>query len=422
MGGSQLLSVPYALYAKTSGTPGPTGATGPQGIQGIQGLKGPTGAAGSTGPTGAPGTANFTGTNGYLVKFTGTTSGGNSRIYDNGTYIGIGTSSPTLDLEVKNATNDAFVGASSNTGAGFIISRGNTANNALLSFENKSNQNSWSIGNIGTEDLTVLNIESDQGYNPFTITKTNNVGIGTTTPSARLEVSNGVTGFKVKPGIYQEGSNLVSDNNWVTLGIDGTKNLRILDNLSLQSNLAIGLQSSTIPFDVNGRMRLRGNKATNTAGMWLYHYSPVSGANDRAFFGMANDTTIGFWGNLGANWGFVMNVKNGFTGIGTQSPVAKLQVADNVKLGNNGSPFDEIKELTGDFPLNEYTIDINYPSGYTKENTRVLTFELSSLDNTWFSQSMSVPVKLFGNFMRLDFPQPNNFYGKYRMVIMKMHQ
>jgi len=81
LGVSQLLSVPYALYAKTSGssTPGPAGpqgpigptgpagstgqagAVGPQGPQGPIGLTGPAGtngsngAAGSTGPAGPPG-------------------------------------------------------------------------------------------------------------------------------------------------------------------------------------------------------------------------------------------------------------------------------------------------------------------------------------------------------------------------------
>ena len=46
MGTTQLLSVPYALYAETSGTTGitgPTGATGPTGLQGIQGYTGATG-------------------------------------------------------------------------------------------------------------------------------------------------------------------------------------------------------------------------------------------------------------------------------------------------------------------------------------------------------------------------------------------
>jgi hypothetical protein len=46
---SQLLSVPYALYAERSGTPGPKGDKGDAGAQGLQGPKGETGAQGSAG-------------------------------------------------------------------------------------------------------------------------------------------------------------------------------------------------------------------------------------------------------------------------------------------------------------------------------------------------------------------------------------
>ena len=69
MGTSQLMSVPYALYAKTSGSsiPGPqgpagndgaNGAQGPagnDGAQGLQGIQGPAGADGAIGAQGATG-------------------------------------------------------------------------------------------------------------------------------------------------------------------------------------------------------------------------------------------------------------------------------------------------------------------------------------------------------------------------------
>ncbi len=69
MGTSQLVSVPYALYAKTSGssTPGPTGATGAAGANGAtgpQGPTGPTGAAGANGATGPQGPTGAAGANG----------------------------------------------------------------------------------------------------------------------------------------------------------------------------------------------------------------------------------------------------------------------------------------------------------------------------------------------------------------------
>jgi Protein of unknown function (DUF1566)/Collagen triple helix repeat (20 copies) len=77
MGTQQLMSVPYALYAKTSGNgAGPTGPTGAQGVAGTngtngatgatgpQGMAGANGAQGATGPTGAQGVAGTNGTNG----------------------------------------------------------------------------------------------------------------------------------------------------------------------------------------------------------------------------------------------------------------------------------------------------------------------------------------------------------------------
>ncbi|MCL2289981.1 MAG: collagen-like protein, partial [Bacteroidetes bacterium] len=61
-GTSQLLSVPYALFAKASGSslPGPQGPEGPQGPQGPEGPEGPQGAEGAPGaegPQGQPGIA-----------------------------------------------------------------------------------------------------------------------------------------------------------------------------------------------------------------------------------------------------------------------------------------------------------------------------------------------------------------------------
>ncbi len=67
---TQLLSVPYALYAETSNTPGPQGPAGPVGpagpqgpvgASGPQGATGPAGPAGATGAQGPPGSQGATG-------------------------------------------------------------------------------------------------------------------------------------------------------------------------------------------------------------------------------------------------------------------------------------------------------------------------------------------------------------------------
>lgn len=75
-GTSQLMSVPYALYAENSGSsiPGPQGPAGPAGATGPQGptgATGPAGAAGATGPQGAQGPAGTTGQMAASVYGTG---------------------------------------------------------------------------------------------------------------------------------------------------------------------------------------------------------------------------------------------------------------------------------------------------------------------------------------------------------------
>ena len=65
-GTSQMLSVPYALYAKTSGSsvPGPQGEQGEQGVAGPQGIQGEQGVAGPVGPQGEAGPNGLTGPQG----------------------------------------------------------------------------------------------------------------------------------------------------------------------------------------------------------------------------------------------------------------------------------------------------------------------------------------------------------------------
>jgi microcystin-dependent protein len=84
MGTSQLLTVPYAMYAANTGVPGVTGATGTTGANGTNGTNGATGAtgnngidgitgatgAGPTGPTGPTGSATAE-PSGVIVMYSG---------------------------------------------------------------------------------------------------------------------------------------------------------------------------------------------------------------------------------------------------------------------------------------------------------------------------------------------------------------
>lgn len=119
-GTSELMSVPYALYAANApqGATGPTGATGPAGPQGEIGLTGPTGPEGPqgetglTGPAGPTGPQGETGTNGKNTIVKTTTEPAGSNCPGGGVKLEYGldtNSNGTLEADEINASLTKYV-------------------------------------------------------------------------------------------------------------------------------------------------------------------------------------------------------------------------------------------------------------------------------------------------------------------------
>ena len=167
--------------AGATGAAGPAGPEGPAGATGAAGATGPAGATGSTGaagPAGPAGSANISGTANYLVKFTAATTGANSRVYDDGTNIGIGTTAPSDFLHLNN-TAAALTGinmTNSTTGStsadGFYVGMNTVGGEGLITVA--ENQN-LIIGTNNTERMRITN--------------GGNVGIGTASPTTNLHLS-----------------------------------------------------------------------------------------------------------------------------------------------------------------------------------------------------------------------------------------
>ncbi len=120
------------------------------------------------------------GTTNYIPKFTGENSLGNSLIYDNGTNIGIGTTSPSSLLHLN-------AGASNDTN--IRVQSGAAGNHAKLTFSNSSNSVFWTVGyRSGTGDFGI-NYGDSFNSTGLTINSSGNVGIGTTSPSYQLQLS-----------------------------------------------------------------------------------------------------------------------------------------------------------------------------------------------------------------------------------------
>jgi hypothetical protein len=171
MGTSQLLSVPYALYANVAdsavnGTVGPTGAqgstgltgatgaqgpTGAVGATGSQGIAGPTGAQGSTGPTGAQGptgaTGSFgvTGSTGQTIRHDGSNWVSASNLINDGTDI---------------TTTGRLTSANINTGFG--PTEVHLMNQNVRTTDNVTFSNIATAGLVDGRDVSVDGIKLDQ--------------------------------------------------------------------------------------------------------------------------------------------------------------------------------------------------------------------------------------------------------------------
>jgi hypothetical protein len=77
--------------------------------------------------------------------------------------------------------------------------------------------------------------------------------------------------------------------------------------------VGIGVPVPDFKVDVAGRIRLR-QEPSGSAGLWLHQTTP---GEDRAFFGMMSDDTVGLFGNKGANWALTVDVTHGGVGVRT---------------------------------------------------------------------------------------------------------
>jgi hypothetical protein len=122
--------------------------------------------------------ANASGTVNYVSKFTGATTLGNSQIFDNGTNVGIGTTSPGAKLQV------AGEGIFDDNANGRLTLGFATTQNDIYS--TTTGFGAWKNFRISSNEL----ILSTGGANErMRITSVGNVGIGTTSPNALLQTT-----------------------------------------------------------------------------------------------------------------------------------------------------------------------------------------------------------------------------------------
>lgn len=190
--------------------------------------------------------------------------------------VGIGTSSPASKLDVSSGGKVATFGLAGSGGDNYIQFRGNSNN-----FDVGVTGTSWGVADSGVAYRLI-------------VTQAGNVGIGTTSPSQKLDVY-GVAVFGTNTGRY------------TTIG------------------------------GSSGTMYTQGE-----AGGWAFgHHAKGSSGTDRGGFGWLGSSNDISYYYIGAAYNtatmYITSGSNGAVGIGTASPTARLTVSGSVHLGSYSS-------------------------------------------------------------------------------------
>lgn len=223
-----------------------------------------------------------TGTTNYIPKFTGTSTIGNSQIFDNGTNVGIGTATPEVTLAVYNASTPKIHLQNSTSGVTDV-------DGFQLAFSS-SDGYIWNFENGGIRFAT-------NNTERMRLDASGNLGLGTSSPSTKLDV-NGTGKFSGK------------------LTVDASVSGDVITNLVNNSATGFGLRTvggasgAGYALSVNnylGTELMQVNGAGNlglgvTPSAWGASYKAIQISSFAAIAQGGNDTYIGNnWYNDGSN-------------------------------------------------------------------------------------------------------------------------
>jgi excisionase family DNA binding protein len=340
----------------------------------------------------------------------------NTYLAASGGNVGIGTTAPLAQLNINQATDvQATLRLSNNGTSGRQINIKSPAAGFNGSIEQSATSADFIIGNVGDGALGALKFQTFNA-DRLTILNTGNVGIGTTSPGAPLEVSHSSTGdiaiFSTAGGTDR--FKISADTNDSNLLGQGGNNLKLgtsasgtsITILNSTGNVGIGATNPGVKLDIAGSAQISqgnflrfphtsesdGNDGKIGAGLFATGLNIVGSKTDATYRKLSI-------------WGEITQQQND----GTNSWMGNSTFSGSIGIGSTGAPSTQLHvtggaRITGLASCNTIDTDANgvlacgaddggSASGWTDDGTVVRL--ITSTDNVGIGTSTPGSDKLY---------------------------
>jgi hypothetical protein len=257
--------------------------------------------------------------------------------------LGVGTASPAEKLHVvgniqindHDGTGNLQIGATDGAGNDAII--GMAARNSSNGISPKVELRTIYDSSGGTNGSAfTISTRSGSGLNEkMRIDSAGNVGIGTNSPSTKLEVAGTVGNFQTTGHqifLTRNGNNeiyAVGASSVLALGTNSAEKMRI----DSSGNVGIGTTSPTYKLHINGgTLNTLANFQSTDAGAFISFSDNTTTSGEYAQIGAVGNTVNIRSGNATT----ATFDSSGNVGIGTTAPAKKLHVEGEARINNNG--------------------------------------------------------------------------------------
>jgi hypothetical protein len=257
------------------------------------------------------------------------THGANRLTVDNDGNVGIGTTSPSTKLHIEGASAGYLQTIKNTTAGGDYLQLLAETGDAVFEFSS-GGTGGEAILNMYRDGTQYVKISADAGIDSYF--NNGNVGIGTASPSAKLDIKGDGADFFLQSNdfkiarIQPRGTGADLDKGLLSLFDGSTEDVRIDTQGSSWfngGNVGIGTNSPDAPLTIHNstdpEIRFGYSSTQDHKIQWdsskVYIYADPENANGSSALGLGVDGSLGFYMDSSRN-----------VGIGTTSPATRLDI------------------------------------------------------------------------------------------------